>query len=116
MRRVTTLGDCSIRVRSTVGVDLVWAVILLVGLAVVASEIGSDLSTDTNAVSDFDVLHLASDLDGATNNFVADAKRKRNLAPTAGDRVNVGATNYPMDVSKRGKGKVIGIHTTTGYP
>jgi len=63
VRRVTTLGDGSIRVRGTVSVDLIGAVVLLVGLAVAAGKIGTDLCTDTNTVADLDVLDLASDLD-----------------------------------------------------
>lgn len=89
MTRISTLGDDTVGVRSTVGVDLVGAVVLLVRLAVVASEIGADLSTDTDAVADLDVLDLASDLDGTTDDFVAYAEGEGSLAPSTSDGVDV---------------------------
>jgi hypothetical protein len=48
VRGVTTLRDGAIRVRCTVSVDGVGAVVLLVSLAVVAGQIGANLSTDTD--------------------------------------------------------------------
>jgi hypothetical protein len=48
VRGVTTLRDGAIRVRCTVCVDGVGAVVLLVSLAVVAGQVGTDLCTNTN--------------------------------------------------------------------
>jgi hypothetical protein len=48
VRRVTTLRDGAIGVRCTVGVDGVGAVVLLVSLTVVAGQVGTNLSTDTD--------------------------------------------------------------------
>jgi hypothetical protein len=48
VRRVTTLRDGAIGVRCTVGVDGVGAIVLLVSLAVVAGQVGTNLSTDTD--------------------------------------------------------------------
>lgn len=52
VRRVTTLSNGSVWVWSTVGVDHVWAVVLLVSLAVVASQVGTNLGTNTDTVAD----------------------------------------------------------------
>lgn len=46
-----TLGNGTIFVWCAVGVDRVGAVVFLVGLAVVAGQIGLDLSADTDTVS-----------------------------------------------------------------
>jgi len=48
VRGVTTLRDGAIRVRCTVCVDGVGAVVLLVSLAVVAGQVGADLGTNTD--------------------------------------------------------------------
>lgn len=91
MAGVATLGDSSIGVLCAVGVELVGAVVLLVGLAVVAREVGTDLSTNTNAVSDLDVFNLGANLDGLANDLVSYAKRERDVpAPAAIDLVDIG--------------------------
>jgi hypothetical protein len=46
--------------------SLVRTVVFLVGLAVVAVQIGSDLCTDTNAVANLDVFDLVTNLNGTT--------------------------------------------------
>jgi len=56
-------------------------------------QVGANLSTNTNAVADFDVLDLVTDLDRTADNLVADAERERCLAPSTGDGVNIGAAN-----------------------
>ena len=55
----------------------------MVCLAVVASQVGLDLSTNTNAVSNLDCLDILSYFDGLANDFVADADWERALAPAA---------------------------------
>lgn len=69
---------------------MVRAVVLLIGLTLVASKIGTDLSTNTSTVANLDVLDLAADLDDLADDFVAYAERKRDvLSPSSGDGVNV---------------------------
>jgi hypothetical protein len=46
--------------------SLVGTVVLLVGLAVVAVQIGSNLCANTDTVADLDVLDLVTNLDGTT--------------------------------------------------
>ena len=90
MARVSTLCDCAVGVLGTVCVDLVGAVVLLVVLALVAGEIGTDLSTNTGAVSDLDASDLVADLDYLADNLVSYAKRQRELlAPSSGDGVDI---------------------------
>jgi hypothetical protein len=90
VRRVASLGNSAVRVLSTVGVNLVGAVVLLVGLALIAGEIGTDLGTRTDTVSDLVLGDLRADLDNAANDLVSDAQGKRDLlAPTTSDGVDV---------------------------
>lgn len=93
VRREATLRNGTIFVRSAVGVDGVRAVVLLVRLAVVAGEIGLDLSANADAVADLDCLHVLADLDGFADDLVADADWQWALAPSAGDRVDIAATD-----------------------
>jgi hypothetical protein len=58
---------------------LVGAVVLLVVLALGAGEIGTDLSADTRAVTNLDLCDLGADLDNLANDFVSNAKRKRDF-------------------------------------
>ncbi|CAI9626784.1 unnamed protein product [Alternaria burnsii] len=90
MARVSTLCDCAVGVLGTVCVNLVGAVILLVVLALVAGEIGTDLSTNTGAVSDLDASDLVTNLDDLADNLVSYAKRKRKLlSPSSSDGVDI---------------------------
>ena len=50
MRSVTTLSDGAVGVGGSVGVDRVGAVVLLIGLAVIASQIRLNLRADTDSV------------------------------------------------------------------
>lgn len=70
----TSLGDCAVRVGCIVRVDalLVWAVVLLVGLAVVAFETGENLCSNTYTVADLDGLDRVADFDGTTDDLVPD--------------------------------------------
>lgn len=79
---------------STVCVDLVGAVVLLVRLAVVASQVGANLSTNTSAVANLNLGDLGADLDDLADNLVSYAERKRNvLSPSASDGVDVGCAD-----------------------
>lgn len=90
VRGVTTLGNSAIGVLRTIGINLVGAVVFLIGLAVVASQIGADLGPRTDTVADFMPSDLGSDLNDAANNLVSYAKRKRNLlTPSTGDGVDI---------------------------
>jgi hypothetical protein len=69
---------------------LVGAVVLVVGLALRACQVGPDLSANTSAVSNLEVLDLRTDLDDLANDLVADAERERDVfAPAAGNCVDV---------------------------
>lgn len=85
----------------------VWAVVLLVRLAVVAGQVGLDLGTDTDTVTDLkkavstgnmsevrlttylDGFDGAANLDGTTNHLVANTKRQGSLAPATCDGVDI---------------------------
>jgi hypothetical protein len=92
--RITTLGNGAIGVLRAVCVDRVGAVVLLVGFAVVAREVGTNLGTNAGAVANLDVLDRGSDLDDLANDLVAYTERERDvLAPAAGDGVDVGSAD-----------------------
>lgn len=74
MAGVSTLCDSAVVVLSTVCVDLVGAVVLLVVLALVASKVGANLSTNTGAVSNLDSGDLVTDLDDLADNLVSYAE------------------------------------------
>ena len=110
VRRVTTLCDGTIWVWSAVGVDHVWAVVLLVSLAVVASQVGTNLGTNTDTVADpemtldndlqrycvldiLDGLDVLADLDGATDDLVTNTEWERSLTPATSDGVDIGTTD-----------------------
>jgi hypothetical protein len=81
-------------VLSSVSVDLVGAVVLLVVFALVASQVGTDLSTNTGTVTDLNASDLVSDLDDLSDDLVSYAERKRDLlSPTTSDGVNIGSAN-----------------------
>lgn len=93
MRGIAALGDSSVRIRSAVGIDLIRAVVFLIGLAISTGEIGSNLCAYTDAVANFDVLDLASNLDCSANNLVTNAEGKGNVTPSSGDGVDVRAAH-----------------------
>lgn len=79
---------------STVCVDLVGAVVLVVTLALLASKVGANLSTNTGTVANLDLGDLAADLDDLANDLMSYAERKRNvLSPPSGDGVNIRCAN-----------------------
>jgi len=93
MAGVSTLCHGTVLVLRTVSVDSGRAIVLLIGLAVVAGQIGLDLSSDTHTVSDLDGLDSVANLDCAANDFVAYTERQRCLAPTSGDCVDIGGAD-----------------------
>ena len=86
---VSTLCECAVLVLCAVGVDSGWAVVLLVCLAVVTGQIGLDLGTDTDTVSDLDGLDCVANLDSAADDLVAYAKRQRSVTPSSSDCVDI---------------------------
>jgi hypothetical protein len=50
-----------------------WAVILIIALALLALHARPDLSSNTDTVSDFAAGHLVANLYSATNNLMANA-------------------------------------------
>ena len=90
VRRVASLCNSAIGVLSTVGIDLVGAVVLLVGLAVVASKIGANLGTGTDTVADLVLGDLGSNLDNVANDLVSYTEGEGNvLAPSTSDGVDI---------------------------
>jgi len=79
--------------RSTICVDHVGAVVLLVRLAVYALSARPDLSTNTDSVALLELGDLVTDLENSSYNLVAHAKRKGCLAPSTSDGVNIGTTD-----------------------
>lgn len=65
------------------------AVILVLALADIALQAGPHLGTNTNAIAHLNLLHVLADLDGLANNLVTDAERTLEVAPAAGDGVDV---------------------------
>ena len=65
------------------------AVVLVVRFADLALQAGPYLRTNTNTVSDLDGGHFVANLDGVSDDLVADAKRKACFAPTTSDGVDV---------------------------
>lgn len=57
------------------------AVVLLVGLAVAAVQVGADLSTAADSVANLDRLDVFADLDSLSNDLVADTDGQRAVAP-----------------------------------
>ena len=61
---------------------MVGAVVLIVGLAVSASQVGANLGTYANSVTDLDALDALADFDGLADDFVTDAYGQRAFAPS----------------------------------
>lgn len=79
-------------------------VVLVVRLAKFALQTGTDLSANTNAVSNLDGCHLVADFDSLADNFMADADRERAFAPTASDGMDIRAAdsaafNFDVDIA-----------------
>lgn len=79
-------------------------VVLVVRLAKLAFQAGTDLSAHTNAVSNLDCCHLVADFDSLADDFMADADWKGAITPTASDGMNVraadsAALNFDVDIT-----------------
>ena len=94
MTRVTALGNSAIGILRSVGVELIRAVVLVIRFADRAREVGTDLSANTNTVSNLDVLDLGANSDGLANDLVSYAEREWNVcSPTTIDLVNIRCTD-----------------------
>lgn len=92
--RVSTLGNSTIGVLSTICVDLVRAVVLLVSFAVVACKVGSYLCADADSVALLKLCDLGADIDDLADDLVAYTKREGNVfSPPASDCVNIGGAD-----------------------
>ena len=79
-------------------------VVLVVRLAKLALQTGTDLSTNTNTVSNLDGCHLVADFDSLADDFVTDTDWERAFAPAASDGMDIGAAdsaalNLDVDVT-----------------
>lgn len=79
-------------------------VVLVVGLAKFALQTGTDLSANTNTVSNLDGGHFVADFDRFTDDFMTNANWERAFAPTASDGMDIGAAdtaalNFDVDVA-----------------
>jgi len=98
------LREGAITVLCAESVDGIRAVVLLVGLAVGAGQVGLNLRTDTDTVTFLDGLHVLADPDSLANDLVADAERHRSVTPAAIDGVQVrsadtAALNGDIDIA-----------------
>lgn len=93
MAGVAALRDGAIGVWGAIGVDRFGTVVLIIALTLLALHAGLDLSSDADAIADFDGGDLGPDFDGFTNDFVSDAEREGDFSPAAGDAVNIRAAD-----------------------
>lgn len=90
----STLRDGAIRILSSIGIYLIWAIVLVIGLALSAGQIGSNLCSNTGTVTNCNSCNLGPDLDDLANHFVSNAKRKWDvIAPSTADGVNIGSAD-----------------------
>jgi len=89
VRGISSLGNGSIWIRRAIGIDGVGAIVLLISLAVLACQIGTNLRANTNPVSDLNILDGLSDLDRLANDFVADTDRQWDFTPTSSYGVDI---------------------------
>jgi hypothetical protein len=76
-----------------------WAVILVVALALLALQARPNLRSNTDTVPNLDAGHLVADLDSMANDLVSNADGKRNLAPASRNGVNIrGAHPAALDL------------------
>ena len=80
-------------IRSTISVDHVWAIVLVVALALWALEASPDLSSDANTVSHFASFYSIPNLDGLADDLVADADGHRCVTPASSDGVDIRAAD-----------------------
>lgn len=80
------------------------AVVLVVRFAKLALQTRTNLSANTDTVSNLDGCHLVADLDGFTDDLMTDADWERAIAPTASDGMDIraadsAALNFNVDVT-----------------
>lgn len=68
-------------------------VVLVIRLAKLAVQAGTDLSANTDTVSNFHGCDLIADFDRLADNFMTDADWERAVAPAAIDSMNIGAAD-----------------------
>ena len=77
------------------------AIILIICFAKFALQTSSNLSADTDAISNLDGGHLVADFNGFTNNLMANTDWKWAVAPTTVDGMDIGTTNtaaFDLDI------------------
>ncbi len=79
-------------------------VVLVVRLAKLALQTGTNLSTNTNTVSNLDRCYLVTDFDSFADNFMSNADWERAIAPAASDGMDIRAAdsaafNFDVDVT-----------------
>ena len=70
MKRLVALSFLEFE-KTYVGVYAVRTVVLIIALAILAVVTGTNLGTDSDAVTDFDTFHLGADFNCCSHNFVA---------------------------------------------
>lgn len=92
--RIAALCDGTIWVRRPICVNLVGAVVLLVGFALGASQVGANLCANTDAISDLHSCDLGPDIDDLANDLVTDAEGQWDVfVPATSDCVDVGCAD-----------------------
>jgi len=70
-----------------------WAIILIIALALSAFQARPDLCTNANTVANLDVLYLGPDLDGLTYDFMTYTDGSHGFTPAAGYSVDIRSAN-----------------------
>lgn len=76
-------------VRGAVGINLVWAVVLVVALALWALQASPDLSTNTSTVANLECRDFGANFYDLADHFVTDSDRGWGVTPTASDGVDI---------------------------
>ncbi len=79
-------------------------VVLVVRLAKLALQTGTNLSANTDTVSNLDRCYLITDFDSFADNFMSNAYWERTIAPAASDGMDIRAAdsaafNFDVDVT-----------------
>ena len=80
------------------------AVVLVVRLAKLALQTGTNLSANTDTVSNLDRCYLVTDFDSFADNFMSNADWERAITPAASDGMDIRAAdsaafNFDVDVT-----------------
>ena len=70
-----------------------WAVVLVVALALFALQARPYLCSNADSVANLDGLHLVTDLDGLADDLVSDTYWQRAVAPSTVNGVDIGAAD-----------------------